>query len=99
MLAPCETSTSPCRSFATISSGLYLFLGISVLLDAKRHTSSRTTSMGVAHGQGVGTASLSDSVPALSRPEFTKYEGSIGFRGRSRMTPSDEGGASPGCLE
>jgi hypothetical protein len=31
-----------------ISSGLYLFLGISVLLDAKRHTSSRTTSTGVA---------------------------------------------------
>jgi hypothetical protein len=27
---------------------LYLFLGISVLLDAKRHTSSRTTSTGVA---------------------------------------------------
>src|SRR3974390_1743089 len=49
MLAPCETSTSTCRSFATISSGLYLFLGISVLLDAKRHTSSRTTSMGGAH--------------------------------------------------
>src|SRR3974377_298387 len=48
MLAPCETSTSTCRSFATISSGLYLFLGISVLLDAKRHSSSRTTSMGVA---------------------------------------------------
>src|SRR3974390_765717 len=57
MLAPCETSTSTCRSFATISSGLYLFLGISVLLDAKRHTSSRTTSMGVAHpggGQSIG---------------------------------------------
>ena len=50
-------------------------------------------------GQVVGTASLIDSLPALSRPEFTKYEGSIGFRGRSRMTPSDEGGASPGCLE
>jgi hypothetical protein len=29
---------------ATISSGLNLLLGISVLLDAKRHTSSRTTS-------------------------------------------------------
>ena len=28
MLAPCETSTSTCRSLATISSGLYLFLGI-----------------------------------------------------------------------
>jgi hypothetical protein len=41
---PCETRTSTCRSFVTISSGLCLFLGISVLLDAKRHTSSRTTS-------------------------------------------------------
>src|SRR5664279_2442224 len=41
---PCETKTSTCRSFVTISSGLCLFLGISVLLDAKRHTSSRTTS-------------------------------------------------------
>src|SRR5450631_4311106 len=41
---PCETRTSTCRSFVKISSGLCLFLGISVLLDAKRHTSSRTTS-------------------------------------------------------
>jgi hypothetical protein len=41
---PCETRTSTCRSFVTISSGLCLFLGISVLLDAKRHASSRTTS-------------------------------------------------------
>jgi hypothetical protein len=32
---PCETRTSTCRSFVTISSGLCLFLGISVLLDAK----------------------------------------------------------------
>src|SRR3974390_1383105 len=43
MLWPCETSTSTCLSLATISSGLYLFRGISVLLDAKRHNSSRTT--------------------------------------------------------
>src|SRR6266542_5565922 len=39
---PCETRTSTCRNFATISSGLYRFLAIS-----QRHTSSRTTSMGV----------------------------------------------------
>src|SRR5262249_23500881 len=32
---PCETSTSTCRSFATISSGLYRFLAIAVLLDVK----------------------------------------------------------------
>jgi hypothetical protein len=35
---PCETRTSTCRSFVTISSDLCLFLGISVLFDAKRHT-------------------------------------------------------------
>jgi hypothetical protein len=35
ILCLCETSTSTCLSFATISSGLCLFLGISVLLDAK----------------------------------------------------------------
>jgi hypothetical protein len=28
---------------------VYRFFGIAVLLDAKRHTSSRTTSMGVDH--------------------------------------------------
>src|SRR5262249_41386026 len=32
---PCETRTSTCRSFATISSGLYRFLAIAVLLDVK----------------------------------------------------------------
>src|SRR5215469_18619121 len=31
----CETRTSTCRSFATISSGLYRFLAIAVLLDVK----------------------------------------------------------------
>jgi hypothetical protein len=46
---PCETRTSTWRSFATISSGLYRFLAIAVLLDVKRHTSSRTTSMGADH--------------------------------------------------
>src|SRR3954453_23812592 len=46
MFCPCETRTSTCRNFATISSGLCCFLGILVLLDAKRHTSGRTTSRG-----------------------------------------------------
>src|SRR5450830_797057 len=46
---PCETRTSTCRSFVTISSGLSLFVGITILLDAKRHTSSRTTFVGVDH--------------------------------------------------
>src|SRR3954462_5281950 len=34
-LCPCDTSTSTWRSFATISSGLCLFLGIVVLLGSK----------------------------------------------------------------
>src|SRR5436190_5786715 len=49
MFCPCETRTSTCRNFATISSGLWCFLGILVLLDAKRHTSGRTTSKGEDH--------------------------------------------------
>src|SRR5262249_10170700 len=32
---PCETRTSICRNLATISSGLYRFLAIAVLLDVK----------------------------------------------------------------
>ena len=43
---PCDTKTSTCRSFATISSGLCFFLGIAVLPNAKWHTSARTTSRG-----------------------------------------------------
>src|SRR6516164_6966162 len=35
MFWPCETRISTCRSFATISSGLYRFLAIAVLLDVK----------------------------------------------------------------
>src|SRR4029077_9530468 len=35
MFWPCETRTSTCRSFATISSGLYRFLAIAVLLDVR----------------------------------------------------------------
>src|SRR5215471_6502955 len=35
MGCPCETRTSTCRNFATISSGLYRFLAIAVLLDVK----------------------------------------------------------------
>src|SRR5262245_9254022 len=35
MFWPCETRTSTCHNFATISSGLYRFLAITVLLDVK----------------------------------------------------------------
>src|ERR1700746_977293 len=35
MFWPCDTRTSTCRNLATISSGLYRFLAITVLLDVK----------------------------------------------------------------
>ena len=44
----CETRTSTCRNFATISSGLYRFLAITVLLDVK-DIPSRITSVGADH--------------------------------------------------
>jgi hypothetical protein len=43
---------------ATISSGLNLLLGIPVLLDAKRHTSSRTTSTRADHNGSATVATL-----------------------------------------
>lgn len=43
ILCPCKISTSTCRSFATIFSGLYLFLVIAALPDVKTHTSSQAT--------------------------------------------------------
>src|SRR5436190_18304880 len=49
MFWPCETTTSTCRNFATISSGVYRFFGIAVLLHVKRHSSGRTTSKGDDH--------------------------------------------------
>src|SRR3954454_16631008 len=49
MFWPCETRTSTCRNFATISSGVYRFFGIAVLLHVKRHSSGRTTSKGEDH--------------------------------------------------
>ena len=49
MFWPCETRTSTCRNFATISSGVYRFFDIAVLLHVKRHSSGRTTSKGEDH--------------------------------------------------
>ena len=49
MSCPCDIKTSACRSFATISSGLCFFFGISVLLHVKRHSSGRTTFQGEDH--------------------------------------------------
>src|SRR5881392_361187 len=44
---PCDVTTSTCRNFATISSGLCLFLAICSPPRWQSHTSSRTTSLGV----------------------------------------------------
>src|SRR3954469_1981071 len=63
MFWPCETRTSTCRNFATISSGVYRFFGIAVLLHVKRHSSGRTTSKGEDHL--AGASELSD-VQALT---------------------------------
>src|SRR5262249_46499986 len=63
MFWPCETRTSTCRSFATISSGLYRFLAIAVLLDVKdipqvgplqwgRTSLTRRQPGGICHGTG-----------------------------------------------
>src|SRR3954447_10610254 len=49
MFWPCETRTSTCRNFATISSGVYRFFGIAVLLHVQRHSSGRTTFQGEDH--------------------------------------------------
>src|SRR5450830_293159 len=59
MSCPCEIRTSACRSFATISSGLCFFFGISVLLHVQRHSSGRTTSKGEDHDSGVSAATFS----------------------------------------
>ena len=40
---PCQPDTSICRGLAKIFSGLWRFLGISVLLSAKRHISFQIT--------------------------------------------------------
>src|SRR5262249_1540287 len=80
MFWPCEIRTSTCRNFATISSGLYRFLAITVLLDVKEHTSSRTTSMGADHG-GYFAASPENygDVRVLRPPDLAHYLQNINF--------------------
>src|SRR3974390_112515 len=74
---PCETRTSTCRNFATISSAMYPFLGILVLLDAKRHSSSRTTSKGVDHHNLKRYTALLKGAHAAAR--MTRYIACSGF--------------------
>src|SRR5215217_3653809 len=59
ILWPCETSTSTCRNFATIASGLWRFLGIPVLLDASSHTSGGP----IQRGQITRVGPLSEFTP------------------------------------
>jgi hypothetical protein len=58
-LWPCDVITSTCRSLATISSGLQIFLGIAVLLRAKT----------IAHGGPLHGGAITDTcsrhVPGL----------------------------------
>src|SRR5262249_44810363 len=64
---PCETRTSTCRSFARISSGLYRFLVIAVLLDVK-------TCLMSDHFNGGGSASRSH----ISRDVVTLRSPAVG---------------------
>src|SRR5262245_31697701 len=49
---PWETRTSTCRNFATISSGLYRFLAIAVLLDVETYLKSDHFVGGGSQGAG-----------------------------------------------
>src|SRR5450830_262233 len=73
---PCETRTSTCRSFVTISSGLCLFLGIAVLLHVQRHTSGRTTFAGVDQVPELAAKRLGllkEAVPGIARVLVLSY--------------------------
>src|SRR5262249_54501150 len=74
MGCPCETRTSTCRSFATISSGLYRFLAITVLLDVKdipqvgplqwgRINKSRSAALGFRQNQRASARTVQDCRP------------------------------------
>jgi opacity protein-like surface antigen len=65
----------------TISSGLCLFLGISVLLDAKRHTSSRTTSTRADHAANLKT-NFDATAPEGTASKELKLDWSGTVRGR-----------------
>src|SRR5262245_52919502 len=63
---PWETRTSTCRNFATISSGLYRFLAIAVLLDVETYLKSD-------HFVGGGSLLLSFFLPL--RPLWEAQQG------------------------
>jgi hypothetical protein len=69
MFWPCETRTSTCRSFATISSGLYRFLAIAVLLDVKDIPQVGPLQWGwitFGVGQGIGVTEAMITLPIIT---------------------------------
>src|SRR4051812_39822403 len=93
MFWPCETRTSTCRNFATISSGVYRFFGIAVLLHVKRHSSGRTTSKGEDQLSDLTDIDLSHDNPMWRYYEYSSEERRHhGLEGLAEYLPADEGG-------
>src|SRR5262245_63641717 len=61
---PWETRKSTCRNFATISSGLYRFLAIAVLLDVETYFKSDHFVGGVSAAHGVDARKIADDIIA-----------------------------------
>src|SRR5450756_2497105 len=88
MSCPCDIKTSACRSFATISSGLCFFFGISVLLHVKRHSSGRTTFQGEDHREAQPRYAASPK----GREAKRRYDASLkGREAKRRYNASPKG--------
>src|SRR6516164_464761 len=86
MFWPCETRTSTCRSFATISSGLYRFLAIAVLLDVKDIPQVGPLQWGRIKGtQPSLRASRTGTVRALYGVQTCQYARRIAAKARNRI--------------
>src|SRR5262245_952055 len=97
MFWPCEASTSTCRSFATISSGLYRFLAITVLLDVKDipqvgplqwgritiPTAGPGLLAGSASGDGSFTVPVPSGAPPSSPSDLSSFNLSVTTTGSS----------------
>src|SRR5262249_5158002 len=95
---PCETRTSTCRSFATISSGLYRFLAITVLLDVKDIPQVGPLQWGVDHHCAGGEADQAhrEADSELHGRLRGHCEG-LRWRGGGQTGRSESGGAGRGC--
>src|SRR5260221_5169284 len=97
MFWPCETRTSTCRNFATISSGLYRFLAITVLLDVKDIPQVGPLQWGRISEVPTEkfAAKLVPRFPGLPSQARRQREWRD-FRGQARTnTPRDKGAAAP----